>query len=96
MSRSWFKCAECGIECDNSAVAPGYEDKPLKICRVCEKSYCGVCDSLYGQPEPTAIQGWTAQCPECGNRDFFTPDIARNIIHLNHRLRKKETAHDPR
>ena len=89
MSRSWFKCAECGIECDNDYVAPGYEDKPLKICRVCEQSFCDVCDSLYGQPTPTTRQGWTAQCVECGRRDFFNDEIARNIAELNHRLRKE-------
>lgn len=91
MSRSWFKCAECGIECDNSAVAPGYESSTLKICQICDKSYCKVCDSLYDEPTPTPMQGWTARCIECGHRDFFTPDIARNIVELNHRLRKKET-----
>lgn len=95
MSRSWFKCAECGIECDNSVRAPenapGEPNQSFEICRVCAASFCPYCDSLYAQPTPTAKQGWTSQCPECGHRDFFTPEIARNIIELNHRLRKKET-----
>ena len=90
MSRSWFKCAECGIECDNSVLAPGHESSTRKICQVCEKSFCPVCDSLYDQPTPTPGMGWMAHCVECGRWDFFDTEIARNIVKLN-RAERKET-----
>lgn len=99
MSRSWFKCTECGIECDNSVRAPenapGEPNKSFEICQICDKSFCPVCDSLYDEPTPTPMQGWMAHCVECGRWDFFNAEIARNIVELNHRMRK-ETTHDPR
>lgn len=90
MTRSWFKCAECGIECDNSAVAPGYADKPLKICQICDKSYCLVCDSLYPEPAQAPSHGYFAVCAECGYDGYFDEQVARNIVELN-RADSKET-----
>lgn len=87
MPRSWFKCHLCARECDNSVAAEGYGDMP--VCQPCADSYCPTCDSLYSQPTPTAGQGWTAHCPECGDRGFFTAEVARTIVELNHTMRKE-------
>ncbi len=84
MTRSWFKCAECGIECDNSVVAPGYGDKPLKICQICDKSYCPACDSLYPEPTQAPSHGYFAVCAECGHVGYFNEQVTRNIVELNH------------
>lgn len=92
---SRYTCQNCKIECDNSmradsGSAPGEpHTTAFMACKVCADSFCRYCDSLYGQPSPTAMQGWTAVCPECGARDFFTVEVARNITRLNHKTKEK-------
>ena len=95
IERTWFTCHICKIECDicmqaDNENAPG-EPQPttLLACKVCADSFCKTCDSLYGEPTPTAKQGWTATCPECGERAFFTIDVARNITQLNHKIKEQ-------
>ena len=92
--RTWFRCHICKIECDISMLAdnepaPGEpHSSASQACKVCADSFCRYCDSLYAQPSPTAMQGWTAVCPECGARDFFPVEVARNITHLNHKTKE--------
>lgn len=94
--RTWFRCHICKIECDismqaDNEPAPGEpHTTAFTACKVCADSFCRYCDSLYAQPSPTAMQGWTAVCPECGARDFFTVEVARNITHLNHKTKENK------
>lgn len=93
MTRSWFKCAECGIECDNSVRAPenvpGEPNQSFEICQPCAASFCPVCDSLYPDPTPAPSHGYFAVCEECGYDGYFNEQVARNIKELNHRMRKE-------
>lgn len=89
MTRGWFKCAQCGIECDNSVKAPGDPNRAPEICTTCAASFCPVCDSLYPEPEPTRFGGYFAVCSECGNPAYFDKQTAQNIKELNHRMQKE-------
>lgn len=93
MTRDWFKCDVCGIECDNSVKAPmnapGEPDRAPEICATCDASFCPCCDSLYPAPEPAPSYGYFATCEECGYLGYFGEEVARNLKELNHRMEKE-------
>lgn len=85
--RTWFTCHICRIECDIRAVAPDWANKPLKICKVCERSYCPYCDSLM-RPSGSETHRY-ATCPECGYDDItVSRAVLHNIDQLNHEAKE--------
>lgn len=92
MTRTWFTCEECNRECDNSVRAPenapGEPNRGFDLCYPCYASYCPVCDSLYPEPTQAPSHGYFAVCAECGHDGYFTEQVARNIVELNHADRK--------
>lgn len=82
MTRTWFKCENCGRECDKSVrapqSAPGEPSCKDDWCLPCFKSFCPVCDALLAKPDPApGGNGYYAECPECG--EIVPADLAATV-----------------